>query len=55
MVRSVEQKRADAAAPAAAPTPEVRLSESDFRALVRGVTNSIDRQTRLDALRKGGL
>ena len=55
MVRSVDQKRADAAAPAAAPTPEVRLSESDFRALVRGVTNSIDRQTRLDALRKGGL
>lgn len=55
MVRSVDQKRADTAAAAPAPAPEVRLSESDFRALVRGVTNSIDRRTRLDALRKGGL
>lgn len=55
MVRSVDQKRADTAAAAPAPAPEVRLSESDFRALVRGVTNSIDRRTRLDALRKGVL
>lgn len=57
MVRSVDQERANTtvSAPAPAPTPEVRLSESDFRALVRGVTNSIDRQTRLEALRKGGL
>lgn len=54
MVRSAAQERA-AAAPEAAPAPEVRLSEPDFRALVRGVTNSIDRQTRLDALRKGGV
>lgn len=57
MVRSVDQERANTAVPAAAPTPppEVRLSQSDFRALVRGVTNSIDRRTRLEALRKGGL
>lgn len=55
MVRSVDQERAGASAAAPAPTPEVRLSESDFRALVRGVTSSIDRRTRLDALRKGGL
>lgn len=57
MVRSVDQDRANTAVPAAAPAPapEVRLSQSDFRALVRGVTNSIDRQTRLEALRKGGL
>lgn len=57
MVRSVDQERANTAVPAAAPTPppEVRLSQSDFRALARGVTNSIDRRTRLEALRKGGL
>lgn len=45
-------------APAAAPpqtTREVRLSESDFRALVRGVTSSIGRQARLESLRKGGM
>ena len=57
MVRSVDQERTSTAVPAAAPAPapEVRLSQSDFRALVRGVTSSIDRQTRLEALRKGGL
>lgn len=55
MVRSVDQDRANTAVSAATPAPEVRLSQSDFRALVRGVTNSIDRRTRLEALRKGGL
>lgn len=54
MVRSVNQERAPTAEPTAAPAPEVRLSEEDFRALVRGVTNSIGRQTRLDILRRGG-
>lgn len=55
MVRASDQERAPAAAVSEPPAPEARLSESDFRALVRGVTNSIGRQTRLDALRRGGM
>lgn len=54
MVRVSDQEHTPAASPPQ-PTPEVRLSESDFRALVRGVTNSIGRQTRLESLRKGGM
>lgn len=58
MVRSVD--RGDQQAPATEPisTPashEVRLSEADFRALVRGVTNSLGRQARLESLQRGGL
>lgn len=54
MVRASDQEHNPAASPPQ-PTPEVRLSESDFRALVRGVTSSIGRQTRLESLRKGGM
>lgn len=36
------------------PPREVRLSEADFRALVQGVASTLGRQTRLEALRKGG-
>lgn len=54
MVRSVDQERAPAPASSAVPVPEVRLSEADFRSLVRGVTHSIGQQTRLESLRKGG-
>lgn len=54
MVRSSDQEHTPASTPPQT-TPEVRLSESDFRALVRGVTSSIGRQTRLESLRKGGM
>ena len=54
IVRASDQEHTSAASPPQ-PTPEVRLSESDFRALVRGVTSSIGRQTRLESLRKGGM
>lgn len=33
---------------------ELHLSEADFRALVQGVASSLGRQTRLEALRRGG-
>lgn len=36
------------------PAQEVRLSETEFRSLVRGVANSLGRQARLETLRKGG-
>ncbi|WP_373165981.1 hypothetical protein [Agathobaculum sp. Marseille-P7918] len=37
-----------------APVQELHLSEADFRALVQGVTASLGRQSRLEALRRGG-
>lgn len=36
-------------------TQKVQLSEADFRALVQGVASSLGRQTRLEALRQGGM
>lgn len=54
MVRPSHQEHSPAAAPPSSPS-QVRLSESDFQALVRGVTRSIGRQTRLESLRKGGM
>ena len=33
---------------------EMRLSEADFRALVRGVADSLERRSRLESLKKGG-
>lgn len=36
-----------------APAQEVRLSDADFRALVQGVTSSLGRRSRLNALRRG--
>lgn len=53
IVRPSEPEQPPAAEPR--PAPEMRLSESDFRALVRGVTSSIGRQTRLETLRRGGM
>ncbi len=54
LVRSADQGRpAETAVPQ--PAREVRLSEADFRALVKGVTSSIGRQTRLESLRRGGM
>lgn len=41
-------------APEAVQVREVHLSEADFRALVQGVATSLGRQSRLEALRKGG-
>ena len=58
LVRSVD--KGDSQAPLSSggsPTPdqEMRLSEADFRALVRGVTTSLSRQARLESLQRGGI
>lgn len=47
-----QARRADAPAPA--PAQEPRLSESQFRALVRGVADSLSRRSRLGTLQRGG-
>jgi len=39
----------------APPQTEVRLSEADFRALVRDVASSLNRRSRLEQLQKGGV
>ena len=36
------------------PVQDIRLSEAEFRSLVRGVANSLGRQARLETLRRGG-
>lgn len=51
MVQAQQETRP---APEAAQVREVHLSEADFRALVQGVASSLGRQSRLEALRKGG-
>ena len=42
-------------APPAPPRGEARLSEEEFRALVRGVARSLGKRARLEALERGGL
>jgi len=38
----------------APPPPALHLGDGDFRLLVRGVADALDRRNRLDALRRGG-
>lgn len=56
MILSVSRKSAPArSAPARGGSEgETRLSEADFRALVRGVTGWLERRNRLESLQKGG-
>lgn len=54
--RLIQESGRGQARQAEAPTPkrEPRLSEREFRALVRGVTAALSRQSRLESLRRGG-
>lgn len=48
------EREQDQRVPAPAPERGPQLSESQFRALVRGVADSLSRRSRLDSLQRGG-
>jgi len=49
------ESREEPRKPAPPPTGGLTLSEADFQGLVRGVADALNRQSRLDSLRRGGM